>query len=193
VATVSLNGGSTTIGRIEGTLASAASSTYASTKRERWSTLWIGDYLAPTPFWARFSYGPSALVFAGAVQHLPVGEVVVDPFFGWEEEYGAADWDGFGAEPISAETIAAARKFYSLLPQEAATPEVAPGADGAIGFEWIFNEGPVRKLFVDVGPSTTWSAYCRLANGATGGFPRRPMVAEDVPVYLKKLFAGLGA
>src|SRR5215813_11462595 len=82
-----------------------------------------------------------------------------DPFSDWDE-YKTADWDGFGALAISDETIAAAREFYTMLPV-LTDVEIAPGPDGTIGFEWIFESGLLRKLFVDVGPGRVWNAYWR--------------------------------
>ena len=70
------------------------------------------------------------------------------------ESYGE-NWDGFGAERITSETIEAARQLSHLLPRQLRAPDVAPGADGTIGFEW--REGPPdnRKIFIiEIGPGS---------------------------------------
>jgi hypothetical protein len=82
--------------------------------------------------------------------------------------YSVPNWDGEQAEPILTETIAAARSLLKVLPSILGEPDAAPAADGTIGFEWMPDEGPLRKLFIDVGPRTVWRAYWRLANGTTG-------------------------
>ena len=84
------------------------------------------------------------------------------------EEYERADWDGYGAEPISAETIDAARSFLtSKCLRTLGQPEISPGSDGTIGLEWVRDTGPFRKLFIDIGPGKIWHAYWRLADGRT--------------------------
>jgi hypothetical protein len=95
-----------------------------------------------------------------------------DPFHAYEE-YQQANWDGYGAEPITPWTLAAARSFYHLIPHTFGEPEYSPGADGSIGLEWLLDAGPLRKLFIDIGPGRTWKAYWRLSSGATGIIPRK--------------------
>jgi hypothetical protein len=75
------------------------------------------------------------------------------------EAYNHTNWDGYGADPISSETCKAARAFRRLLPRQISLPDIAPGADGTIGFEW--REGPPssRKFtLVDIGPGDLISA-----------------------------------
>jgi len=64
------------------------------------------------------------------------------------EQYEQPDWDGYGAKPIKAETLAIARTLAGLF---ASAPDAAPGADGSVGFEWV---GSNSKVFLDVGPDT---------------------------------------
>src|SRR5262249_34608357 len=60
----------------------------------------------------------------------------------WERfsRYGTPNWDGYGADPITLETIRAARKFLKMLPKGLGNPEIAPGSDGIIALEWLFEE-----------------------------------------------------
>lgn len=48
--------------------------------------------------------------------------------------YDIPDWDGYGAEPITAETLALARQVEAILPIPG---DVVPGADGSIAWLWI--------------------------------------------------------
>jgi hypothetical protein len=69
------------------------------------------------------------------------------------ELYDIPDWDGYGADPISAETVNAARRLYRLLPRSAGRPDIAPGSDGTIGFEWRSGAVSDRTItFIEVGP-----------------------------------------
>lgn len=65
------------------------------------------------------------------------------------ESYNIDDWDGYGAKPIALETVAAARAFMRLFGREIPQPDIAPGADGTVGFEWRLGLG---RVMVDVGP-----------------------------------------
>src|SRR5262249_19830768 len=99
-----------------------------------------------------------------AIVHQPVDR------FSEFKAYDVPDWDGYGAEPISAETITAARSLFHALPVEALSPDIAPAADGTIGFEWVVgDEGDRRLVFVDVGPNERFSARILGGDGALIG------------------------
>jgi hypothetical protein len=69
------------------------------------------------------------------------------------ELYHISDWDGYGAQPITSETVQTARSFKLLLPMDAPQPDIAPGGDGTIGFEWRSGSPGNRSLIlVDIGP-----------------------------------------
>jgi hypothetical protein len=79
--------------------------------------------------------------------------------------YAEANWDHYGAEPISAKTIEAARQLLDMLPDTLGKPHISPGSDGTIGFEWVFADRPLRKLYIDVGPGKNWGGYWRRTSG----------------------------
>jgi hypothetical protein len=108
------------------------------------------------------------------------------------ETYSARDWDGYGAEPIAKDTIEAARLFLQMLPDSFGRPDIAPGSDGTIGLEWVFDEGPLKKLFVDIGPGQVWSAYWRRRSGEQGGVPHEKITSKT-KIVLAKLFEDLSA
>jgi hypothetical protein len=112
-----------------------------------------------------------------------------DPLMGYER-YAAANWDGYGADAISPETLAAARRFFRMLPATFGAPEIAPGSNGTIALEWSFKNKPLRKLFIDIGPGQIWSAYWRRATGEKSTLPRKPIRAGTKDV-LTKLFQQL--
>jgi hypothetical protein len=91
----------------------------------------------------------------------------VDPFDGFDQ-YAEADWDGAGARPVTADTLASARRVYTFLEpylRKLKAPNLAPGADGTIGFEWYYRGGRIKKLFIEVQPGDNVRAYWVRANG----------------------------
>jgi hypothetical protein len=92
-------------------------------------------------------------------------EKVADPLKGYEK-YRAANWDGHGAEAITAATLEYARKLIKALPTTLGTPDVAPAGDGSIALEWIpDHHATLSKLFLDIGPGEEWCAYWKLHDG----------------------------
>ena len=84
---------------------------------------------------------------------LNINSSIFNDLFSEYESYNVPNWDGGGAEPITAETLQAARNFHRTLPRGLPSPDIAPGADGTIGFEW--REGPRghrKYVIVEVGP-----------------------------------------
>jgi hypothetical protein len=75
------------------------------------------------------------------------------------ESYDVNDWDGYGALPISRETVESARRFVLQIPRRFGSVDIAPGSDGTIGFEWGFGAGLNRSfVLIDVGPGDLVSA-----------------------------------
>jgi hypothetical protein len=117
---------------------------------------------------------------------IDIWEPIPDTLFGYEK-YSVRNWDGYDADPITAETLAAARSLMRMLPSTFGPPDVAPGADGTIGLEWIISSGPLKKLFIDVGPGKVWSGYWRRANGVKQSLRPTP-ITPLTQVALQKLF-----
>lgn len=81
------------------------------------------------------------------------------------DKYAAPDWDYYGAEPITPDTVAYARAAITALPDYFGAPHVSPGADGTVGLEWIFKTGHIVKIFIDLGPGQKWGAFWRCRDG----------------------------
>jgi hypothetical protein len=112
-----------------------------------------------------------------------------DPFAGFEG-YASPNWDGYGAEPITQDTVDAGRALLSLLPREWRAPAIAPAADGSIGFEWDREDGPIRTVFVDIGPGKEWRSYWRKDSGERGFTPRQ-RIDRTTAVSISDLFRRL--
>jgi hypothetical protein len=79
-----------------------------------------------------------------------LAHLVADPLASCAE-CSMPGWDGFDAEPISADTIAAARRALRLIPKAYGEAWIAPATDGTIGFEFgSFEAGWIN--WVDIGP-----------------------------------------
>jgi hypothetical protein len=104
------------------------------------------------------------------------------------EMYDIDDWDGYGAKPITRETVVTARRFRRLLPRYAGTPDIAPGADGTIGFEWRSGPDTDRTiLIVDVGPGDTIKAVRIRAGRTVESWPSKPL-ESSVFAFMSALF-----
>lgn len=111
-----------------------------------------------------------------------------DPFKGYEK-FAQADWDGDGAEPISHATVTWSKMMLAILPSNLGKPDIAPGADGKIGFEWIRDKGELDRLFLDIGPGSQWRAYWLMRDGTTGRLPGDASSADTekklIPLFAK--------
>jgi hypothetical protein len=94
----------------------------------------------------------------------------VDEFSEYEL-YDFPNWDGYGADAIRMATVNAARGFQRLLPRTVPKADIAPGADGTIGFEW--RSGPAhhrRFTLVDIGPGDLVTARKIYEDGRVEAF-----------------------
>jgi hypothetical protein len=116
-----------------------------------------------------------------------------DPLASYEM-YQIANWDGEGAEPITAQTIAYARRIIAVLPKSLGAPDIAPAGDGSIALEWVPGDPKHKldRLFLDIGPGEQWRAYWTLR---TGEFRRIPQTgfSEGTKKLLADLFRDLSA
>jgi len=146
--------------------------------------------LAFSTFYSTFYVHSHATSFVVLDPAQPIYSAPSDSFDGYES-FETPNWDGYNAQSITKETVQAARRLLGLIPGDFPEPDIAPGSDGGIGFEWVFENSSIRKLFIDIGPGATWSAYWRLASGARGNSPRQPINAE-IPEKVAEIFHQLG-
>ena len=66
------------------------------------------------------------------------------------EECSSDNWDGYGAQAVTEEGYAEAKRFCSMLPQSTPIPDVTADPDGEIAFEW--REGNDSVFSVSVSP-----------------------------------------
>jgi hypothetical protein len=120
-----------------------------------------------------------------------IGEGVdSDPLAGFEA-LNEHNWDGYGAEPISAETLQYARQLLTVMPEPLGPPDIAPAGDGSITLEWVPDDHPkLHKLFLDIGPGEKWRAYWKLRSGEFGRRLGASFTSETAAI-LKTLFDDL--
>lgn len=66
------------------------------------------------------------------------------------EECSHADWDGYGAMPVAADTFRFAWGFLEALPFGMPAPSIGAEPDGHITFEWHLS--PHRTLSISISP-----------------------------------------
>jgi hypothetical protein len=106
------------------------------------------------------------------------------------ESLSEPNWDGYGAQPISRETLDYARRLIEIMPQTFGPPDVAPSGDGSIALEWVPEAGPIHKLFLDIGPGEEGRAYWKRRNGKFDRLPGAGFTA-DTKRLLRELFDSL--
>lgn len=65
------------------------------------------------------------------------------------QECSEADWDGYGASPLTEAGYIEARKIINLLPSSIPMPAIFPEPTGEIGFEW--RRGSEQVFVINVG------------------------------------------
>jgi hypothetical protein len=114
---------------------------------------------------------------------------VVDPFDDYKL-YDRRNWNGFDAEPVTAETLRSARRIYDMLPDDLGEPHIAPGADGSIGFYWSADNGSFRSLCIDIGPGEKWRAYWQLKDNTFDSLSSR-QITSSTRANLEFIFTAL--
>jgi hypothetical protein len=118
-----------------------------------------------------------------------LGKPTTDTLEGYEQ-FNQRNWDGYDAEPITAETQRYARRLLRVMPDSFGRPDIAPSGDGFIGLEWVPDDGPLDRLFLDIGPGEEWSAYWKLRSGAFGRLHGAGFDSQTKQ-HLQNLFADL--
>lgn len=140
-------------------------------------------------------YHDSALTFASVLNSSIIrhgtyyyeGAKQISDRFASFQKYTKSNWDGYGADPISKETMIAASDFLNFTEGLLDEPEIAPGSDGTIGFEWLYSSGPLAKLFIDIGVGRRWTVYWRKRDGTKGNRVGQPINKDVIETLIKEL------
>ncbi|MES2751859.1 MAG: hypothetical protein V4661_10860 [Pseudomonadota bacterium] len=104
---------------------------------------------------------PSQFSSSSVVTVISGQKHAADPFDGFEA-YADDGWDGNGANAIEASTLTSARRVYDFIQpflRKVKKPNIAPGTDGTIGFEWYNRGSTIKKMFIEVQPGEQIRAY----------------------------------
>ena len=77
-------------------------------------------------------------------------------------------WDGYEAEPVSAEAYHFAARFIMALPAVFPAPDVTADPDGEISLEWDCGRWKALSLSVGPGGKITWAALLNRQKRETG-------------------------
>lgn len=78
------------------------------------------------------------------------GKRTVDELWLRFEECREANWDGYGAEPVTEEVYQLAAQILKALPLATAMPDIGAEPDGQLTMEWY--RSPRRTLSVSISP-----------------------------------------
>lgn len=92
-------------------------------------------------------------------------------------ECAEMDWDGAGAEPVSALAADRADDFIRALPDNVPLPEFAPEPDGSISLDWIQSRSRLFSLSVGQGSGLAYA----WVDGADRGHAVARFDGETVP------------
>ncbi|MGB2678476.1 MAG: hypothetical protein WAN12_15435 [Candidatus Acidiferrum sp.] len=74
-----------------------------------------------------------------------------------------ADWDGYGARPISSTVCTNAQRFLAVSPVEMSSPEITPTSNGTLNLEWASNDA---EAYLEIG-RTRYSGHIECKHGTT--------------------------
>jgi hypothetical protein len=103
------------------------------------------------------------------------------------EECRRPNWDGFGAEPVTMETLVNAERITRLIPDDTLIPTIAGLPDGGIGFQWENSVGSLLTLSVYSESQTTY-VYID-ANGAEDSGTES--FSHSLPLKIQELLISL--
>ncbi len=87
--------------------------------------------------------------------------VVMNALFGLPGKYRHADWDGYGAEPLSESAWKCACTFAWAMPVTMEAADVGVDADGDVTFEWFHSKDEQCLLTF----SSDGKVYCNVKSG----------------------------
>ena len=158
--------------------------------------------LFPNPVMLDSSGGPGhsptahalAVEIEGILQHqfetwtLRPVQILLRELKAIRDECSEPSWDGEGAAAVSVRTYEEAIRFVSCLPHRYPIPEVTPGVQGQLGFEWYL--GKSRSLIVSVrgNGKLTYSALLPLGARMSGSEPFTIGCPQSIEDALARLY-----
>lgn len=87
-------------------------------------------------------WSPRSVTFGSSLDE------ILASLFAVYKECAEADWDGYGAAPITADAHEEAKRIITLLPSSLRMPEIVAEPTGEIGLEWRRGRGQIFVMSV---------------------------------------------
>jgi len=104
------------------------------------------------------------------------------------EECSEANWDGYGAMPISRETYSEARKLLRMMPSSLPRPDISAEPDGEITFEWYKEKYSVFVISVGGNNLITYAGLFGKSNKIHGTEYFADELPEIIHHCIRRLF-----
>ncbi|MEA3447994.1 MAG: hypothetical protein U9Q98_06030 [Bacteroidota bacterium] len=104
------------------------------------------------------------------------------------EECSEANWDGYGAMPISRETYSKARKLPRMIPSSLPRPDISAEPDGEITFEWYKEKYSVFVISVGSNNLVTYAGLFGKSNKIHGTEYFADKLPEIIRHCIRRLF-----
>jgi hypothetical protein len=104
------------------------------------------------------------------------------------EECSEANWDGYGAIPISRETYSEARKLLRMIPSFLPRPDISAEPDGEIALEWYKEKYSVFVISVGGNNLITYAGLFGKSNRTHGTEYFSDELPEIIRQCIRRLF-----
>lgn len=92
-------------------------------------------------------------------------------------DHAKADWDGYGAKPVSLESLVLAERLIRSMPHDLPVPEFSVDPDGDISFDWIAGRQKIYSLSV----GTSMRLACAWRSGSDHGHEVIRFDGQSIP------------
>ena len=101
------------------------------------------------------------------------------------EECGEANWDGYGAKPMSPESYRFACRFVELLPHGTPLPSAGADPDGWMTLDWHKDGGNTLSISVSTSGAL---CYAALFDGSNKAYGVEQLVDRIPPIFLLMIY-----
>jgi hypothetical protein len=108
------------------------------------------------------------------------------------DECSEKDWDGYGAEAITAKAYNEAKIILNIIPTSYPEPEITPEPGGGIGIEWYKGEGESFIISVDGSKVMVYAGLFGKNNETYGNESFRNTIPRVIFEFLDRLYPGVG-
>ncbi len=100
-----------------------------------------------------------------------------------------ANWDGYGALPISAISYGDAASFLNALPTQLPVPEITPEIDGTIGLDWENGNFNTFTVILSGKGSIVYAGILGKGNTSHGTEIFDDSIPENIISIIKRIYS----